>query len=356
VTVSNVTPPTISGTAQQGQTLTAGVGTWSFDEDYLTYQYQWLRCDAAGANCVAISGKTSAFLLLTASDVGSTIRVQVTATEHTNPAGGGLSDPYFNEDFVNISTPEWDSVQTYYYAPAGGANPGPPPGVQGDPSGRLSLVTAPDAVGRALRLEIRNGDGKWNNQSPEVTRCQLGAPTTSIWDEPVMTVGDIRYFDMELWIPDEFDYARNTWNALIGIHPSGSTGWGCFNIVVEGHSGNNNAFIDLKLGGGSPPGTTAHLAYYNLIRLTDGSGNIYAPNRNRRIHLRYGARFAPDFSGWAEAWVDGVNVLPRFNHPTCWADDFHQYMKLGPYKLRSASYPSGKTVIYFTRIQIGRTV
>lgn len=270
------------------------------------------------------------------------------------PVSGGLSNPYFDESFVNISAPEWDAVQTYAYAPSHGFNPGT--GVQGDSSGRLALVPAPDGVGKALRLEIRNTDGKWNNQSPEVHRCQLGAPTTSIWDASIMTIGDIRYFDMELWIPNEFDFARDTWNALIGVHPSGSTGWGAFNIVVEGHSGNSNASIDLKLGGGSPPGTTANLNYYPLIQLTDGSGNIYAPNRNRRIHLRYGGRFAPDNTGWAEAWVDGKNVLPRFNHPTCWADDFHQYMKLGPYKLKAAPYPSGKTVIYFTRIQIGRTV
>lgn len=277
------------------------------------------------------------------------------------PPSEGLSNPYFNETFVNISNPEWDTVQTYYGT--GAFNPGASPGVQADGSGRLSLVTAPDGVGRALRFEIRQSDPPWPPQMPNtaVHRCQLGAPTQAIWNQSVMNLGDIRYFDMELWIPNEFDWARNNWNALIGIHPSGSTGWGAFNIVVEGgsdwgHAGNANAHIDFKIGGGSPPGTTANLKLYPLIRLTNADGSIHTQNRNRRIHLRYGGRFAPDNTGWAEAWVDGVNVLPRVNRPTCWTDDFHQYMKLGPYKSQSAPYPSGKTVIYFTRIQIGKGV
>ena len=266
------------------------------------------------------------------------------------PASGGLSSPYFDESFVDISPPEWDTIQTYH--PPGYSSPAS--GVQQDPSGRLSLVPAPDGVGRALRFEIRQSDPQWMTQSPAVHRCQLGAPTTAIWDAPQMTPGDIRWFDFELWIPDEFDWARNDWNALIGIHPTSSTGWGAFNIVVEGpNSGQNNAFISFKLGGGTPAGTLANLAFYPLIRLTNADGSIYTPNRNRRVHLRYGGKFNPDNTGWAEAWVDGVNVLPRISRPTCWADDFHQYMKLGPYKLRSSPYPSGKTVLYVTRAQIG---
>lgn len=90
MTVTNVTLPTISGTAQQGHTLTTSNGTWTFSLDYLTYTYRWLRCDAAGANCVAIPGATSQSYLLTASDVGSTIRSEVTATEHSGVTPSGF--------------------------------------------------------------------------------------------------------------------------------------------------------------------------------------------------------------------------------------------------------------------------
>jgi hypothetical protein len=43
----NLTPPTIVGIAQQGQTLTGDRGTWSADPP-VTYAYQWQRCGFAG--------------------------------------------------------------------------------------------------------------------------------------------------------------------------------------------------------------------------------------------------------------------------------------------------------------------
>ena len=93
MTVTNLTEPAITGTARQGQLLRTSDGTWSFDLDYLTYAYQWLRCDAAGANCVDIAGATAAQYSLVAADVGSTIRSEVTATEHANtPTPPGPTD------------------------------------------------------------------------------------------------------------------------------------------------------------------------------------------------------------------------------------------------------------------------
>jgi hypothetical protein len=75
----NTSPPTISGSASQGGTLTAARGTWKSSSP-LTYAYQWRRCDASGAGCTAISGATGGSYTLAAGDVGATIRVAVTAT------------------------------------------------------------------------------------------------------------------------------------------------------------------------------------------------------------------------------------------------------------------------------------
>ena len=85
---TNTSPPTISGTAQQGQTLTASTGTWSGTQP-ISYGYQWRRCDTNGANCVDISGATSQTDLLGSADVGSTIRVTVTATNTTGSSSAG---------------------------------------------------------------------------------------------------------------------------------------------------------------------------------------------------------------------------------------------------------------------------
>ncbi len=80
---SNTALPTISGTAQAGQTLSASTGTWS-GTPTITYTYQWQRCDSAGATCGPISTATGTTYTLATADVGSTIRVVVTAT---NTAG-----------------------------------------------------------------------------------------------------------------------------------------------------------------------------------------------------------------------------------------------------------------------------
>lgn len=80
---SNTAAPTIGGTPQTGQTLTANPGTWSSDTTP-GYAYQWQRCDSLGNNCAAISGATGQTYGVTTSDEGKTLRVAVTAT---NPSG-----------------------------------------------------------------------------------------------------------------------------------------------------------------------------------------------------------------------------------------------------------------------------
>src|SRR3954469_23433782 len=82
---TNSAAPTISGTPQVGQTLTASPGTWNSDTTP-TYAYQWQRCDTAGNNCAAIPGATSQSYTVQSADVDKTLRVAVTAT---NASGSG---------------------------------------------------------------------------------------------------------------------------------------------------------------------------------------------------------------------------------------------------------------------------
>ena len=52
---ANSSPPTISGSPVDGQTLTASPGSWT-GSPAPTFTYQWQRCDNSGANCYPILG------------------------------------------------------------------------------------------------------------------------------------------------------------------------------------------------------------------------------------------------------------------------------------------------------------
>jgi hypothetical protein len=80
----NTGEPRITGSAVQGQTLTASAGSWS-GQAPIGFAYQLVRCGtdggaADGGNCQVLSGARSATYVLTASDVGSRMRVRVTAS------------------------------------------------------------------------------------------------------------------------------------------------------------------------------------------------------------------------------------------------------------------------------------
>ena len=79
------TPPTIVGSSVAGQLLAAVPGTWEGGKPLL-FTYQWRRCDAAGANCAPITGATAESYRPVTADVGSSLKVFVTATSAAGTA------------------------------------------------------------------------------------------------------------------------------------------------------------------------------------------------------------------------------------------------------------------------------
>ena len=72
----NTALPTISGSPVAGEELTADPGAFTGAPD--RYTYRWNRCDTAGSACVS-SSSTGRIYGVRTSDVGKTLRVEVTA-------------------------------------------------------------------------------------------------------------------------------------------------------------------------------------------------------------------------------------------------------------------------------------
>ena len=81
---ANSALPVISGTARRFETLSATAGLWTGGVN--AFAYQWLRCaTAGGGDCASVAGATGSNYVLTLADVGSTMRIQVTATNGVGP-------------------------------------------------------------------------------------------------------------------------------------------------------------------------------------------------------------------------------------------------------------------------------
>jgi hypothetical protein len=99
---TNLTEPSISGTASVGSRLHANRGEWA-GEQPITYAYVWLRCTSRGDDCAEIQGANDTDYEVRDSDSGHTIRVRVVArndrgttsaiSNPTSVIGGGGGTP-----------------------------------------------------------------------------------------------------------------------------------------------------------------------------------------------------------------------------------------------------------------------
>lgn len=83
---------TIDGTLRQNRSVTAVNGIWA--NAPTSYAYRWVRCNAQGQSCFAVSGQTAQTYFLSADDVGNRVQVVVTATntDGSTESNSPLSD------------------------------------------------------------------------------------------------------------------------------------------------------------------------------------------------------------------------------------------------------------------------
>jgi hypothetical protein len=107
---ANTSSPAITGSAVQGQTLTASSGVWT--NAPTSYSYQWQSC---ASSCASVGSNSSTYLVQP-TDVGNTIDVIVTATNGVGSSSAtSASTPRVaagQADFT-ISAPSAASVRRY---------------------------------------------------------------------------------------------------------------------------------------------------------------------------------------------------------------------------------------------------
>jgi hypothetical protein len=165
----NTALPAISGTAQEGQTLTVSNGSWT--NTPTGYTRQWLR---NGSTSIGAGATT---YTVAAGDVGATISCRVTASN-----AGGNSAPSTSAATGAVAAAAGDTRPRFFVAPANAYNTntaalvaGGTPltgGANGGKSGTFSLTTSvgnfgwiavlASAVGAGIRVYDGLGYGGWS--------------------------------------------------------------------------------------------------------------------------------------------------------------------------------------------------
>ena len=140
-----VSAPSVSGDPVQGGLLTGTVGQWT-GTGPLTFAYAWLLCDSNGAACVAVEGASFSSFLLSAQDVGRTVRLAVTASG----PGGQATDVSLPTNPVRAVEPtptptvEPTPTPTVEPTPTPTAEPSPTPTVEPTPTPTATPSATPE--------------------------------------------------------------------------------------------------------------------------------------------------------------------------------------------------------------------
>jgi hypothetical protein len=195
----NKARPSITGSTRDGDVLRFNRGTWTGPEP-IDYAYSWLRCDAGGNGCAAISGATGTAYQLKTADVGHRIRITVTASNSAGavPATSDASAPIAGRGsapastaapqisgvardgaVLRTSTGGWRNAPTGYKyqwlrCDSNGANCG---AISGANSSRYTITSAD--VGHRLRVNVTASNAFGAAVATSNATSTVGATTTA---------------------------------------------------------------------------------------------------------------------------------------------------------------------------------
>ena len=199
---------TLSGTATEGETLSARTDTLADDDGLGDLNYQWQRSDDQG-NFANIAGATQSTYTLGDADVGRTVRVQVSYTDGNGTPETVSSDA--TAAVTNVNDQPTGSVAVNGSASEGAVltadtaalvdNDGLPAdtagysyqwqrstdsGVENIPNATQSTYTlGDDDVGRTVQVQVRYTDG---NGTAETLTSDASAAVTNVNDQPTGSV------------------------------------------------------------------------------------------------------------------------------------------------------------------------
>lgn len=307
---------------QSGTTLTADKGVWT-GSPTPTYAYQWLRCDANGNNGVAISGAISQTYTLLSADVGSTIRVRVTAT---NSSGSVSAQSAATNVIISASAPP---------------PPPPPPPPVGTPLFDGQATRMNSITGSSVKV----GDSGWTGNSTasqdphiwgysatdiasgvyfmtdsgsivsdptygKVLRCNIGpGDTNPYFDQPTkpngeltiarpITMGQVDWYSEAFKIVSPYTAVSGGFNVICQYgYPSLASP--PLSISFEGTSLGIDRHVGVLQAAGDLTGATIEKPRFYTI------SNIL----NKWVEMVIGVKWTMDNTGWIEVWgrVKGNN-------------------------------------------------
>lgn len=217
---SSTSPPTASGTAVQGQTLTASTGSWSGSTP-MSYAYQWQRCNSSGGACAAISGATLATYLVASADVGATMRVSVTAS---NSVGSATASSAATAVVAALSTPPY--LQNAFEGDINAdVSTSPFYAVPGVPN--TFLTGAPGASGQAVNLQVNSQAWQPNILSNSTaTAIQINASRAGATTSGTPAIGQSTWYRVKIMFPSgthPFSPVPGDWNWTFEWHNDSHT-------------------------------------------------------------------------------------------------------------------------------------
>jgi hypothetical protein len=202
---TNVAEPDIDGRAEQGRTLRASRGRWN-GTDPIRYEFRWVRCGVDGgrpdgSDCGLIIGATRSSYQIASADVGSRLRVRVTAsnadgeTTVASNATGVVVGPPVNTSIplvtgsglvggvMTVQPGSWTGRQpiSFSYAWLRCNNAGGECAAIAGATGRSYRLTSAD-VGRKVRVNVtaRNAIGSATVMSGESAVVAVPLPAGAV--------------------------------------------------------------------------------------------------------------------------------------------------------------------------------